>query len=656
MYFLVIDQELLFDNLEILKEVRMITTCIPIESFFDPLLTKVFWPEYVARDPAFLGQIKQRQTLINRLENALSLPRPDCTTQEFMAGLYQNEAIELYALLTELLETGPDYQRIVLYLPFELLPDQTTPYLKRGVQAAALRFKHVYMVAWRSLLDTHDVRANFVDGDVTEEDQLAGSAPRVVKAAHLIPKLVERDLLKTEEVITLMEESRDPVLKNSIADALPVLMDFGLLCEADLQRMRKSPDRLVRNMVAIIAARAKLPGQTANTFAGPVTTVFVQKMIIDKASWIAADDKKHITAKRRAWLSETRKNKILEEIGGIIAAAIANGGLDEETITDFLTSDGLCQQALIEGIRIAIESTTRTDIGMSLTLCRRYENALLWLWQNSEDDTKELVARALRRFHRLGVFSGNQFEQMGITIPNLAGPLTDNLAMMEKEIRDLKQMVTSIELDPELSQMIYPVVLISGSRLNGYARPEADIDIAILVKPGTPFVTRPKLQKLLRTASTNKNINCDEIVEFWLNENGDSFSIREFDGFDVRIGQRYWTHILFGAAWIGEENILRELFAKLLVPYLSDSTGPIMGRESRGLCLEDMEQSALQYRLMHKGYDRFFPAYGGIHTPHSDGIDDESMFWDCGFRQLATKLFCRRVFLLKLQMSKIQTN
>lgn len=656
MYFLIIDQELLFDNLEILKEVRMITTCIPIESFFDPLLTKAFWPEYVARDPAFLGQIKQRQILINCLENTLFPPRPDCTTRDLMTGLYQNEAIEMYSLLADLLEAGPDYQRLVLYLPFELLPDQTTLRLKKSVQEAATRFKQAYMAAWRNLLDTHDVRANFVDGDVTEEDQLAGSAPRVVKAAHLIPKLVERDLLKTEEVITLMEESRDLVLKNSIADALPVLMDFGLLCEADLQRMRKSPDRLVRNMVAIIAARAKLPGQTANTFAGPVTTVFVQKMIIDKASWIAADDKKHITAKRRAWLLETRKNKILEEIGGIIAAAIANGRLDEETITDFLTSYALCQQALIEGIRIAIESTARTDIGMSLTLCRRYENALLWLWQNSEDDTKELVARALRRFHRLGVFGGNRLKQMGMPIPDLAGPLTDNLAMMEKEIRDLKQMVASITSSPELSQLIYPVVLLSGSRLNGYAGTEADIDIAILVRPRISFTDRPKLHGLLSQFFNHKYIHSDDIKEFWLDADGDRLLIREFDGFDVCIGQRYWTHILFGAAWIGEENILRELFAKLLVPYLSDSTGPIMGRESRGLCLEDMEQSALQYRLMHKGYDRFFPAYGGIHTPHSDGIDDESMFWDCGFRQLATKLFCRRVFLPKLQMSKIQTN
>jgi hypothetical protein len=65
-----------------------------------------------------------------------------------------------------------------------------------------------------------------------------------------------------------------------------------------------------------------------------------------------------------------------------------------------------------------------------------------------------------------------------------------------------------------------------------------------------------------------------------------------------------------------------------------------------------MERDTLQYRLMHKGYERFFPAYGGMKTPHGDRIDGESIFWDSGYRDAAIKLFANRVFLPKISSRK----
>ena len=43
-----------------------------------------------------------------------------------------------------------DYRRILLYLPFAVL------------QSASAQFKFMYMAAWYSLLDVHDVRGNFL--------------------------------------------------------------------------------------------------------------------------------------------------------------------------------------------------------------------------------------------------------------------------------------------------------------------------------------------------------------------------------------------------------------------------------------------------------------------------------------------------------------
>jgi len=86
-----------------------------------------------------------------------------------------------------------------------------------------------------------------------------------------------------------------------------------------------------------------------------------------------------------------------------------------------------------------------------------------------------------------------------------------------------------------------------------------------------------------------------------------------------------------------------------LAPYLRETDKKIMNREARGLYLEEMERDILQYRLMHKGYERFFPPAGGLHSAHADKVDGESMFWDSGYRQLATKLFASRVFLPKIK-------
>ena len=62
------------------------------------------------------------------------------------------------------------------------------------------------------------------------------------------------------------------------------------------------------------------------------------------------------------------------------------------------------------------------------------------------------------------------------------------------------------------------------------------------------------------------------------------------------------------------------------MPYFLETDEVIHGREARELYLEELERDTLQYRLMHKGYERFYPSYGGIHTLHADKIDGDSVF------------------------------
>jgi len=461
---------------------------VAVESFFDPVQATKIWPKSIA------AQTAQRKELIERLSDVIDrLPKPDMALETAInqGHVTKEQVAKLYTALSELLESDQDYKRLVLYLPFEFLPK------------APERFRQAYLKTWKRSLSIHDVRANFVDGDIIEEEQQAGNLPRVVKAAHLIPKLIENGFMEVKDILTLMEESDDQLLKESIADTLPVLADLGFLAEKEIRPRVKQ----------------------------------------------IQPEPKFITEKRKAWL-EWKKQKAVQP-------------------------------------------------------------------------------------HQLSIIGDR----------HLAGPFSKNLELME-EMRDIEKMVASVESNPELSKFIYPVAAIFGSRFNGYGEKNADIDIAIFVRPGTSFSNRARLQKLLKETFAHEKIKNDEIIEFWLIKKGDRLQVCDFAEWDVSLGERYWTHILFGGAWVGSDDAMRGLREKLLIPYMYDDG------EARRLYLEDLEQSTLQYRLMHKGYERFFPPYGGIHTKHSDEIDGKSIFWDSGFRQLATRLFISRVFLPKIPVNQ----
>lgn len=471
---------------------------IPVESFFNCRQAREFWPEEIVKNEIFMRQIKQRGMLNRRLSDIIkSLPRPDIHLEAAInQGLVaENQIAELYDSLSDLL-SDDEYKRLILYLPFEFLPTKMWHTSNGKLQQVISRFKRTYIKTWKRLLWVHNVRANFVDGDVMEVGWRASDPPRVVKAAHLIPKLIEHGLIKPGDVFNIMEETDDQTLKDSIADGL--------------------------SATGIETPRSEI---------------------------IAPLPSSSITKNRAAWLQRREKEK-------------------------------------------AIDYTQK----------------------------------------------------------HLAGPFSKNLKLMKEEIGDISRMLASIGTNHELSKFIYPVVLIYGSRLNGYGEQSADIDLGVFIRPKTPLDKRAKLKELLKATFSHEKIKSHEIVEFWLKEKGDLLNIREIKELDsdLSFGKALWTYVLFGAAWMGDKKIMLELYKRLLVPYMRDNGQMIGKHRTRDLYIEDMEHSALQYRLMHKGYGRFLPRYIGISAPSADRVDGKSMFWDSGYRQLATKLFISRVFLPKI--------
>jgi len=623
-----------------------------VESFLDPAKAAEVWSESIATNKVFLDQLKKRKELSEHLNDVLDrLPRPDISLEAAISQgqIIEDQATKLYASLSDLFESNQDYGRLVLYLPFEFLPNKNWQPSNEALQQTADRFREAYMATWRGLLSTYDVRANFVDGDVLEVEQRTRDLPRVVKAAHLIPKLVENGLMKVEDVFALMEESDDQILRDSIADTLPVLADMGFIGEKEIELMEKSKDWLVGNMARIIVSGMNAKKQVVKKPLEAISLLSVKDRLLGEFYRIDTEDFGDITEKRKVWLNQKKRQDAIEASGEEICAAIVEGKLADKVIAEFLPSEEnvTSQQALIEGLRKAIESIATTDIEHAHALYAHYEKTLLTIWENNKPETRESLSKTFRRLHQLNIADDKQLADLNIIIPKLAGPFSENIELMKNGMQEIRKMIALIESKPELSQLIYPAILVFGSRLKGYGEQSADIDLGIFVKPGVSIDDRKELQYLLKEIFSHEKIQ-GEVVEFWLEEEGSQLNVRDFSKHDVLLGESCWTHILFGAAWEGDGDAIKELREKLLVSYLFETDKVLHGHKARDLYLEEMERDVLQYRLMHKGYERFFPKYGGIHTPHADEIDGESMFWDSGYRQLATKLFTDRVFLPKI--------
>ncbi len=634
---------------------RKISIVAPVvESFFCALNASGFWPESIASNEAFLEQAAARKRFRRQLNSLLVLlPRPDMTLEMAIEKGHVAEAqvAEIYVSLSELLD-DLDYRRLALYLPFEFLPNKN--WRPSGVLGyAASRFRHAYLEAWRSLLSVRDVRANFVDGDIIEMSHRTGDLSRVVIAAHLIPKLVESGLMEAKDAVMLLEESKDPVLRDSLADTLPVLADLGFFSDEELESMEESDDWLVRGVAQSIVFGKRKTSESEARSKKAITCDSVQQELAATFSRPETQDFGDLPIKRQKWLKREMKRKAIERAGKEIGDAIVAGSFAKEVVSGLTASDtgGESCVALIEGIRNAIETVESADSERALKLYARFKQVLLKLLENDNPEVREALSKTFRRFFRLGIVNEKLLAEMEIANPELAGPFSKNLKLIREEIDDIKAMTESIAKHQELSRLIYPIVLVFGSRLKGYGAHNADIDLAVFVRPGTPFEERRRLQELLDETFGHELVR-DKIVEFWLSDCSDGLEIIDFPDPDAALGESYWVHILFGAAWLGEEDVISELAEKLLASYLYDTGKTIDGYDARSVYLEELERDTLQFRLMHKGYENFYPPYGGIHVSHSEGIDGQSVFWDSGYRQLATRLFISQVFLPKIPVPK----
>jgi hypothetical protein len=562
----------------------------PIETLTEKLSGQSFWPEALVNRATFTAQIEQRRALLKDLQQVFStLPLTLSLTDGLNQGLVtERAATELYESLSIVLRSDESQERLALYLPFELLSPtkDATPRLTK----AATEFARAFTQAWEAQLTQHEVRANYVDGDVLEPELLIGDHPRVVKAAHMIPGLVAIGHMDTANAWKYYHNSEDSLLRQSIADSLYVASDLGLQ-HPDLLPSRADPD--------------------------PTTIPTVGT-----------------TPGRLRWLEKVAKEAARRKDAELLARLLGAGTHVTES------PHGISVLVALEAIRHA-----------SLLDASVYFRHRAWIEMIAQEHQTTAITDSLQTLHAYlhanAILDDHDLANMGIWIPQLAGPFYTNRQRLSPSTDKIMEMCTRITRHPQLSQWVYPIMLVYGSRVKGYGLSDADCDVAVFIKPNTDRSMRDYLEQTLQEIFDHQHLDGD-IKMFWLAADGTTLKVIDWPDLCRSDGWSSWLYILFGALWFGDVEDIRVLHEQLLTPYFCAPDVEKDGKPIHTRWVEEIERDSLQYRLLHKGFERFYPIISPMNTLHGNLIDGSSAFYDTRYRRIATELFVRRVFLPQL--------
>lgn len=183
---------------------------------------------------------------------------------------------------------------------------------------------------------------------------------------------------------------------------------------------------------------------------------------------------------------------------------------------------------------------------------------------------------------------------------DLSAPLCTRMETLAPECADAAALVRTLS-----RETTFGVVFLGGSRLKGYGRPDSDVDLCVLTRAGR-----------------------------LLDENGHAtVSASVFEHPEML------AHAVFNTVWIGAPEDVAALRRSLVPRYFAERD-PMR----RAMTLERLEQDLLQYRLLHKGWQRLFPDTDPQYK-RCASIDGASAFYETGYRVAAAKLFADAVFM-----------
>ncbi len=560
----------------------------------------------------------------------------------------ESELIETYSLLIQFIESDSYNIRLLLYLPFELFADISEHYFSFELKQIIFNFRKLIKSKWLELLVGYNIRADFFDGDIPEPEICQSDLVLVSKAAHLLPVLFSSKLIDIHEAINLIENA-DHIVKSSLFDALFVAFDLGLISNNDLNKFSKSSDSWLRNFPIIIQSdnSSKLKSKILYIDDKESLLQLLRESKIEIEALDFVEKKTGYTQARIDWEKERDESIIIDRCAKILATSLINGKL---LLSDFLQSSLFSNQETsiligISGLSKLLIEKSLIDLSDVQIKCRQFKDLLSSIYLNGSAKIKELIEQTYLHWHHLNIIDVSWLDSIGLK-PICLDSLffwDENNLNLEKD--DLTEFLKKIQEDTRLSNLIYPVLLLYGSKVKGYGLKQADIDLAVFVKPGTDSSEHKHIQFWLKKIIPTK-LKVSNFLEFWLEENDYSLKIRDWPDYDQALANSWYSHVLFNGVFFGQKSLIKKFYNEIIVNFFSKEK-EINKQESelRRIWINGLERDVLQYRLLHKGYKQIRPIFPLIKGNYANFVDGDSPFWDSGYRQLATKLFIKKVYL-----------
>lgn len=595
---------------------------VPVLTETLPPAAELFWaahpvlPEDLRENPAIREQVAERRILFLALREMFRrVPDMETALDEALqrGQVSSQEAARLWDGLASFLEKNPDASRLVLYLPFELL----------SLREEASRFREAYLRSWHSLLKHRDIRADFLDGNIIEEE-VSGAPPRMVhKAAHLAPFLVEKGLLSLPEIERIVAESPYPLLRENLRDALDSIggrSDTG-------------------------ANRPGHQGRSAHEIAAATLQSLRSRFLHIERQY--RDDRAAVPARllpRIEWERSDRRTRAVDAAAEDLCTGLGAELLSETALEEIARVGEAPAIAVVRALKSYLTGLPRDDRREAFT---RYEQSIIGIGEAGSLRVRDEVASLWAYLMALGVLAPDYPEKHGESVPSFEDMTGENVPELP-EREGLHAAVERVAADARLSARIYTAFLLSGSRFKGYATRTSDLDIALLIRPGVDPKERAAIKEKVREALRDVR-QLGGIVDFWLEEREENLFLRTLTPEDSTQATGEWVDGILNGTWFGERETVRAL-ARGLVGSLVRKGGEESGwgGKRREVWLRAVERETLQYRLMHRGYARFQPPRGGV-KGNPEPIDGKSAFYDSGYRRAACLLFLRRVFLPRLE-------
>ncbi len=542
----------------------------------------------------------------------------------------KSEVNQFYKKLNEFLLEDDNNLRIILYLPFQILPD-----LNKETTDEKENLGQILRHGFIRLLHESEVRANFNDGDILEPGM--PEPQRTRKVGHLLPQFLEKNIISVNDVISLIDTSHDKEMPKAIFEGVVVAHDQNLLENKDWEILLKRAEE--KGVAGILDF-----GEISEDHFGESLDDIHKEMdaSLDVIDLIYSEESgyiKNISSKRAGWEKGVRVNEVIEETAQKLAKKIELDGITTKNLQKFGIAGIRAMIRYVETVASTNPTKARKLMENSFSFFKKY-------WSRGKFNECEEIRVGSRRLEKLGALPAKFIKEFKIKIVDFLQPLPiniDEFALNEGKL--FTDYAKIIESDPLLAEYFYPYFLVFGSRIKGYADQNGDFDFAVFIKPNVSLEQRADALSALHK-KLPKFTKVDKILEYWVDEKDGKLGLKTISRDNSRtiVGMDQ-IHFLFGGVWIGETKGIQKLRSDLVSSYLNLNNFGSQKDAMRFKLLAQLEVDVLQYRLMHKGFRKNYPANKPKAPIHGNLIDWESDFWDTGYRKIATQLFLKKVFL-----------